>query len=877
LAGEILARLAEFFPDLETACRRSPREGVDLLNFLCFSPVSFEKLRRSPDLLLWLTAPDVLDFKKAERQGRDREGADPDFESLRAWKSQELLRVAFREISGLAGFVETTRDITEIAERCVRQVYRVSLTALSNRWGAPQTGFGVLGMGKLGGRELNYSSDIDVIFLYGEEGFVNPRFSYHEFFTRLAEKIVSEFAERGNALFRIDLRLRPEGSSGPLIRGLASTENYYAGYGETWERMALIKARGIAGDQELLYEFEHRLQPFIFPKAVSDELVTEIAALKERIERDLLDADDLYRNVKLGFGGIREVEFIVQTLQVLHGARHAFLQERNTLEALSALAELEIMPRKEVDALRSAYVFLRAVEHRLQIVREQQTHTLPAKREDRFLLAKSMGLDSVEAFDEQYGEQTFTVRVIFDRLLQRRSGEVAEKHSREFFSQPVEADKTLERLEAGPSDMHVSARTRRLYAKLEPELLRWLARIADPDAALSRFVRFVDNYGIRGLLFETLLANPRLLELLVRLFDASAAFSELAIRRPELIEEIARGRALDTTTSAADYMNALQANPENLAPLEWVRSFRESEVLRILLRDILGVASLGDLQTEMTNLADACVRFCQGNIPGADGLTIVALGKFGGQELLYGADLDVVFIGEEPGPAGRLIAALGATTNAGRVFPIDARLRPEGDNGMLVVTLGGYESYFNGRAQTWEQQALTKARVISGPAQMEVETLITKVWGRLGNRPNTKAEIAGMYERIVKERAKGGDWHEFKTGRGGLIGIEFQVQSLQIEQGVREPNTLKALDVIGGRLGKSESETLANDYLFYRRIESILRRANNQSVSSLPAQEPEQAKLALRMGLSDRNTFLDDYRLRRSRDDELVRKYFYGA
>jgi glutamate-ammonia-ligase adenylyltransferase len=401
--------------------------------------------------------------------------------------------------------------------------------------------------------------------------------------------------------------------------------------------------------------------------------------------------------------------------------------------------------------------------------------------------------------------------------------------------------------------------------------------MADPDAALSRFVRFVDNYGIRGLLFETLLANPRLLELLVRLFDASAAFSELAIRRPELIEEIARGRALDTTTTAADYMTALQANPENLAPLEWVRSFREAEVLRILLRDILGAASLGELQTEMTNLADACVRFCQGNIPGADRLTIVALGKFGGQELLYGADLDVVFIGEEPGAAGQWIAALSATTNASRVFPIDTRLRPEGDNGMLVVTLNGYASYFNGRAQTWEQQALTKARVISGPEQTEVETLITQVWERLRSRPNTKAEIAGMYERIVKERAKAGDWHQFKTGRGGLIGIEFLVQSLEVELGVREPNTLKALELVGGRLGKDESETLAADYLFYRRIESILRRANNQSVSSLPAQESEQTKLALRMGFQDRVAFTDEYRLRRTRDDEIVLKYFYGG
>jgi glutamate-ammonia-ligase adenylyltransferase len=279
----------------------------------------------------------------------------------------------------------------------------------------------------------------------------------------------------------------------------------------------------------------------------------------------------------------------------------------------------------------------------------------------------------------------------------------------------------------------------------------------------------------------------------------------------------------------------------------------------------------------MTNLADACVRFCQENIPGADRLTIVALGKFGGQELLYGADLDVVFIGEEPGPAGQWIAALSATTNASRVFPIDTRLRPEGDNGMLVVTLGAYESYFNGRAQTWEHQALTKARVISGPEQAEVDRLITKAWERLRTRSNTKAEIAGMYERIVKERAKGGDWPEFKTGRGGLIAIEFLVQSLEIELGVREPNTLKALELVGGQLRNDESETLANDYLFYRRIESILRRANNQSVSSLPAPDSEQTKLALRMGFRDRGEFTDEYHLRRTRDDEIVRKHFYGA
>src|SRR5260370_36451684 len=246
----------------------------------------------------------------------------------------------------------------------------------------------------------------------------------------------------------------------------------------------------------------------------------------------------------------------------------------------------------------------------------------------------------------------------------------------------------------------------------------------------------------------------------------------------------------------------------------------------MLLRDWWGVSLLLEFAAEMTNLAEACVRFWQVKMGVADRLTIVALGKFGGQELLYGADLDFVFIGEEPGPAERLIAALSASTNAGRVFPIDTRLRPEGEQGMLVVTLSGYESYFRGRAQTWEQQALTKARVISGPESTEVEGLIVKVWERLGARPNTKAEIPGMYERIIKERAKRADEQGFKTGRGGLISIEFLVQSLEISLAIRETNTLQALQRFRHPLKDGESDTLANAYLFYRHITSTFPRAH---------------------------------------------------
>jgi [glutamine synthetase] adenylyltransferase / [glutamine synthetase]-adenylyl-L-tyrosine phosphorylase len=258
VAERVVEGLVRVRPDLENICSQFADGGLALINFLSLSKISVEKIVARPELLDWLSGPESAASKRGQWRGWSQENADPDLAGLLEWKSQEMLRIAYREVSALAGFVETTYEITTVAERCVNQVYRFAFDALTKRWGRPGTGFGILAMGKFGAKELNYSSDIDVIFLYGEEGFLNPRFSYHEFFNRLAEKIVEVFAGKGKQLFRIDLRLRPEGSSGPLVRSLTSIENYYSGYGETWERMALQKARGITGDEELLYEFQHR-------------------------------------------------------------------------------------------------------------------------------------------------------------------------------------------------------------------------------------------------------------------------------------------------------------------------------------------------------------------------------------------------------------------------------------------------------------------------------------------------------------------------------------------------------------------------------------------------------------------------------------------
>src|ERR1700761_3350573 len=406
--------------------KASPERAKAILNFLIFSPVSLEKICRRPELLDWLSHSDVQNPKATYRPSWRGDRSDLSFRDLRLWKSQEMLRIAFRDISGLGGFAETTRDITAVAERCVSEVYATCFENQAGKRGRPETGFCILAMGKFGGTELNYSSDIDVIFFYGDEGNISPRLTHHEFFARLAESIIRIFSTTADPLFRIDLRLRPEGGNGPLVRSLASMENYYAGYGETWERMALIKSRGVAGDGELLYEFNQRLQPFIFPRTVSTALLDEIVSLKGRIEKEVVGLADLHRNVKLGYGGIREIEFILQTLQLLHGARNAFLQERNSLKTLGALEQLNILPEDEVRLLRDAYIFLRTVEHRLQIQNEQQTHTLPARREAWVGIARTLGFESVSDFAKELDSHTSAVRAVFDRLLKSGDGKPQE-------------------------------------------------------------------------------------------------------------------------------------------------------------------------------------------------------------------------------------------------------------------------------------------------------------------------------------------------------------------------------------------------------------------------------------------------------------------
>ena len=867
-----LVQLNERWPanpmSLVEVVQQFPLGETALLHLLAVSSVCATRLTRNPETLLWLAQPEVCLASRSRAQMlaevhalTSDSGVDNNFESLRFWKGREMTRVAVRELAAVAPLEETTGELSLIAEICLRRVLEFWDAALRQRYGSPKADFAILALGKLGGAELNHSSDVDLLFLYSEEGQLTPHISYHEFFNRLGNKVLETFSKPhpAGSLFRADLRLRPEGSAGPLARSLESMENYYAGFGETWERIALIKARGIAGSRELAYDFVRLHQPFIYPKSPTPDLLEEIANIKHRIERDIVGPEKLDRDVKLGRGGIRDIEFVVQTLQLIHGARNPFLQEPSMLKALRALRELDLLPPDEVLALDNAYRFLRRVEHRLQIEAEQQTHTVPDEPDPLTRLARSLRFSSASDFTAALQNRMGLVRPIFERIISESPAQSA-KITVEFFKDAKRAEKALTELERGAKSFHVATRTRQIFQRLRPILLDRISKTADPDATLNQFLRFVESYGLRSLLFELLVTNPKLLELVVKTFDASRFAGDLLIRRPQLLEDITRDPTFDEPRSVEENLGRLDSLGASANNLDPIRAYRQRQFLRIILRDVLGLVQPAGTFVELSDVAEACLIFVA-KLLASEQLTIIALGKFGGHEISYGADLDVLFVGEDVRAAQNLMIAMAQPTAEGNIWALDARLRPEGEKGPVVCSLATFESYYAGRAQLWELQALNRARAISGPLKNEFMAIAKAAWRRACQDPALFIKIDDMVQRIRRERGSGSDFLDLKTGSGSIIEAEFLVQALQMRAKIWEPNWERAVGALHkrGHLDKSDVAKLKNSYAFLRRCELVLRRYDNRSVSTLPSDTDEQRKFAIRLGYNEFAAFSRDY------------------
>ena len=931
----------------------------------------------------WLDSLDAgrLQFPRREQGLRNELAAlvNPSIEAgdfavaldrLREFKQHEMLRIAARDLVRLGMVSEITRELSDVADVCLGGVWEICRRQFVGRLGRPwhqdtegrwqPTGFCVLGLGKLGGQELNYSSDVDVMFVYNEEGHVfreppikgktqRPIMPNHQFFNRFAEAFIAEVSRMTPAgmLFRIDLRLRPEGDAGPLTRSLGSYENYYAQWGQTWERMMLIKARPVGGDGGLAGEFLEMIQPFRYPRAIDAGVIQEIGAMKDRIENEVVRAGEIDRNVKLGRGGIREIEFLVQSQQLLHAGRQPFLQCSQTLPCLEKLAQYHLLSGGEAESLRGAYCFLRDVEHRLQMEENLQTQTIPAGRPARERLARLMGCETVTQFDASRRAHTGEVRRIFDRHLKsEKIPAPAESFPREFagaeepwkkllaehsFRDPDKAFQMLREFVEGPGYIHVSQRTAGLAHKLLPRLLGMCPRrnaaggmkdagprpsasrdprsavLSDPDRVVTRLDSFITAYGTRAMLFELWNSNPAIFELLILLFDRSEFLAELAIRTPDMVDELVTSGRLRRRKTAEETLNDLRHGLEDEDQHLWLRRYHHTELMRVGLRDILGLADFEQYLQELSGLADACLQYALEVVLRKSKIkrspfAIIGLGKLGGAEIDYGSDLDIVFVADPKATrlqhlqeiALEVMDLVSRRTEAGLVFHTDARLRPDGEKGLLVNTLDAFEEYYRRRAQVWEIQTLTRTRPVAGDAQwgsrfQELAGVLTDFragavaadfrlppgrppdggktrrlkpgsaglhQGLAAYTPDWKGTIHRMRMRIEGERTPAGkDDLSIKTGKGGLMDAEFVAQALCLENGWREANTLRALEHGRDSRALPDADKLIVNYRNLRRVEGILRRWSYEGETVLPDEPEPYYRVAVRCGFAAPEAF----------------------
>ncbi|HHL40810.1 MAG TPA: bifunctional [glutamate--ammonia ligase]-adenylyl-L-tyrosine phosphorylase/[glutamate--ammonia-ligase] adenylyltransferase [Deltaproteobacteria bacterium] len=939
LCGALPDRLVELFATDEEALRRVVRLcGASrlLTDTMAIEPEATERLFFGGSL----ERPKGLDEYRREfggllsRKGGDERPSRRELERLlRIYKRREFLRIGARDILGIATMSEVTAELSDLAGALIDGALSVCLDELAALYGRPlyrddegrerEAAFTVIGLGKLGGRELNFFSDIDILYIYssdrgGTTGVGGrPGTTLNEFFTRLAERltaVLSAVTDEG-ICFRVDLDLRPEGRSGPIANSLRSAEIYYESWGQTWERSALIKARPVAGSGELGRQFLAMVSPFVFRRHLDFTAIEEIKSMKERIDLARLRRSPSVRDVKLGEGGIREIEFFCQALQLIYGGKDPELRAKGTLETIERLVGAGLLGRGEAGDLKEAYVFLRNLEHRIQIVEGRQTHALPVSAAGLSRTARLMGFDDIEAFESEYAAVTARVHKLYRGLFYRAeeekgpevpepvaalfspeiTDEEAEALLRELgFRDPRGGVGKVRLLREGPAHGRIPPRARTLVAGLGPRILHLASASPDPDRALHHASLFLSAVGARTAFYSLLNENPAVTELLVRLFGTSVFLSQAIIEHPENIDtllspEISKPRktraeldeeSAEAVTRAGDYEGRLDA----------LRRFKNQEVLRIGINDITGELEGTEVSAQLTALAEVSLeqaiaiaaaelrpRFGE---PSRKGFVIMGLGKLGSGELIYGSDLDLLFVYDDRGGCAetsgprvitdheyyvrlgqKIISVLTVPTREGEAFKVDTRLRPSGSAGPLVVSRSSLIAYQTERAEVWERQAMVRARAAAGDisfGEAVTAELFDAVYGR-GLSETEASEMVRIRGRMEREIAgEGPGRYNIKTGPGGLVDIEFLVQALQLRHGGREPalrkaNTLAAMEALkdNGRLDEEDFNLLVEAYRFLRLVETGLRIVHNRPEGYLVEGSAEVEALARRLGFKD--------------------------
>jgi glutamate-ammonia-ligase adenylyltransferase len=806
-----------------------------------------------------------------------------DIATLARTKQREYLRIAARDLTGRDDLATTMALIADLARNVLAGACGL----------AHADDLAVIGMGKLGGDELNYASDVDLVFV--GDGPPDE-----------LERVAREVVELAGQCFRIDTNLRPEGRSGSLVRSLESYEAYWDRWAEPWEFQALLKARPAAGDPTLGAEFYERAQARLWTRPLDADDLRSIRAMKERTENEVVRRGHEALDITQGRGGIRDVAFAVQILQLVHGQNAADLREANTIAALGELAAADYVDPSDATELIDAHRFLRTVEHRLQLADEQQVHVVPSDDDARRHLARVMGYrdttrgDALAGFDHELLEERLTVRLIHERLYFRPLLEA-------FAGSPgaVTPEAAVTRLTAfGFTDArrtqaavreltHGLNRSSRLMQQLLPLLLDWLSRSPDPDLGLLMLRNLLTGPQRQSQLTEAFRESPEVARRLCEVLGTSRLLGDILVRNPDVIPRLADESRLRTLPHDSLVKRARTA-------VEWradvadrqlaLQRWQHRHLVGIAARDLFGFDDVATVGVDLTTLASATLELAVESLHPTLPFAVVALGRLSGGELSYASDLDVVFVydgdpnadvDEAERLSRELLQFVNGPTPAARIYEIDTDLRPEGRQGVLARTVDGYATYFDRWAEDWDRQAFSRATVIAGDAVLGrqlLERLEPSVWGP-GVSPDDEREIRRMKARIEAERIPIGEDPEFhlKLGRGSLSDIEWTAQLLQLRHGIRATGTRQALRRLrdADLLDEDETDHLVEAYEFLGQVRNRLYLVQSAAGDSLPTQ-PETLAWLARSLRSSPTELRDRYRRVTRRARKVFERRFYG-
>lgn len=805
------------------------------------------------------------------------------FPRLRKYKYREISRIVIRDIKELCDFRTVMQELSYLADAIVECTFLHFKYNLLN--GSDKCQFSILALGKLGGCELNLSSDIDLVYIFDSDD-PSPSYKISEEITRN----LSSISEEG-FLYRVDLGLRPGGSKSPIAVSYEAALEHYSYWGETWERAALIKTRPIGGNLELGDRFIREIEPFVYKRNIDYTSIEELKDMKLKLDK-LQKKDD----VKLGKGGIREIEFFVQALQLVNGGTIRELRCRSTIDALINLKKLNLINTEVYNTLLNNYLFLRRVEHNIQLVDEIQTHKLPRGDEEVKKLSLRLGYESKKKFTIDFTENTIAVSDIYNSLFynpSKKTDEIGKEFWRlaDFLTEGnITEEETLNDLAKIGFNNTASAlelisvlldkkvggfneKANLISKRVISAFLAVVLKIPDPDSSLRNLESFISTIGSRSSIYSVLYENPEIITILSKFFSTNGYLTKFLIKYPEYLDILTLRDVRKEYGSKEDMQIELRLMLSEGSGLEYkldtLRRFKHLETLKLCLRDLNNEVNPQYIGNYLSSLAEAILEdafeIALDEIASKKkkgllrNMVILGMGKLGGKELSYNSDLDLIFVyeGEEQVLFSKLgqkiISYLSIPTAEGYAYVIDMDLRPSGKSGALVSSFSSFKTYHQKSSWLWEKQALIRARPVAGNKKLgrKVMRTISKFVYEKSLEDNFHLEIAGLRERMEREIAKETkNKLNLKTGKGGIVDIEFIVQMLQLRYGkqyksIRSPNTFSALEEIRKKelISEKDFKILNEGLIFLKKMENLLKLLHDRSITEI--YESDFDKMAL--------------------------------